>query len=355
MAAIAVSLAGCRPHPRPHSPTVLAPALDTLLLPYATATRAVQFGDRRWAVLAPNDGVVALVDFAAGTVDRLGGARDTTLSHPATLFRAADTVYVGDWGRRQVTLWTPDGRLARTIPTSSFVQGALPRARDGAGHFYVELGPPLPTGAAAGRQDSGTVIRTGATLDRGDTVARLTLPELAEVNDDQGRHLERRIFSGSDAWDALADGSVWVARVRQNRVDWRAPNGTWTAGEPLLDRVLEVTRYDRELFIRNFPPELRSTAQQLPFAPLKPPFEDAFTAADGAVWLVKSRAPTDSAGWVHVVDRGGRLRRDLRVPGQGRTIGASGNAAIVAEPTPTGIRLLRFTLPPLAPEPAHAP
>ena len=126
---------------------------------------------------------------------------------------------------------------------------------------------------------------------------------------DAGRRFERRVFSGTDQWGVLPDGSLWVARVYHNRVDWRARSGTWTAGEPLPDRVLEVTRYDRELFLRKFPPELRSTAERLPFAPVKPPFEAGFTGPAGDVWLEKSRAPADSTRRYHVVDRQGRLLR----------------------------------------------
>jgi hypothetical protein len=141
------------------------------------------------------------------------------------------------------------------------------------------------------------------------------------------------------------DGSLWVARVYENRVDWRDSAGRWTSGEPLPDRVLEVTRYDRELFLRRFPPELRGTAEQLPFAAVKPPFEAALTGADGEVWLEKSRAPIDSSRRYHVVDRQGRLRADIRVPGHGRIIGTTQEAVLVAEPARGGARLLRFPLP----------
>ncbi len=154
-------------------------------------------------------------------------------------------------------------------------------------------------------------------LDRADTLARLAPLDIAEVMGDAGRRFERRVFSGTDQWGARPDGSLWVARVYENRVDWRDPAGKWTRGEPLPDRVLEVTRYDRELFLRRFPPELRSTAEQLPFAAIKPPFEAGLTGAGGEVWLEKSRAPIDSSRRYHVVDRQGRLREEIRVPGHG--------------------------------------
>jgi hypothetical protein len=166
---------------------------------------------------------------------------------------------------------------------------------------------------------------------------------------DAGRRFERRVFGGVDRWGVLADGSVWVARVYDNRVSWRAPNGKWTRGQALPDRVLEVTRYDRELFLQKFPPELRGTAQQLPFAPIKPPFESALTSSDGQVWLEKSRAPADSSRLYHVVDQHGRLARQVRLRGQGRVLAVGPRAVLIAESTPDGTRLKSVALPPAAP------
>jgi hypothetical protein len=170
--------------------------------------------------------------------------------------------------------------------------------------------------------------------------------DLAEIVGDAGRRFERRVFSGSDRWGALADGSVWVARVNDNRVDWRDPDGAWHRGEALPDRVLEVTRYDRELFLRKFPPELRNTAERLPFAAIKPPFEAALAGATGEVWLEKSRAPVDSSRRYHVVDRQGRLRREIRVSGQSRTIAVGDTVLLVSAPARDGAHLLRYAISP---------
>jgi hypothetical protein len=143
-----------------------------------------------------------------------------------------------------------------------------------------------------------------------------------------------------------------VGRVYDNRVDWRDPTGKWHRGDPLPDRVLEVTRYDRELFVRRFPAELRTTAEQLPFAPVKPPFEAGLTSPAGDAWLEKSRAPVDSSRRYQVVDRQGKLRAEVRVPGTGRIVALSPDAALVAEPSRDGIRLLRFDLPAVPAPPA---
>ena len=194
-----------------------------------------------------------------------------------------------------------------------------PRARDSKGNFYLDQSP-LAGPDGSGNRDSAAVLLLDPGFTRADTIARLAPLDIAEVVGDAGRRFERRVFGGVDRWGALPDGSVWVARVYDNRVDWRAPDGKWTRGQALPDRVLEVTRYDRELFLQKFPPELRGTAQQLPFAPIKPPFEAALTSADGQVWLEKSRAPADSSRVYHVVDRRGRLAQEVRLRGQGRVL-----------------------------------
>jgi hypothetical protein len=330
---------------KPSAPVIdLVPHGDTVLTPYSEVAEAAWLGGNRWALVAPSNDAAAVVDFARRTSIPLGGAKSKEFRNPSNLFFANDTVYVGDWGLRRLTLWTPEGRPVRSIPASATVRGSLPRARDSAGQFYLELSPrPGPDGS--GNRDSAAVARVDPDFTRVDTIARLAPLDIAEVVGDAGRRFERRVFSGVDRWGVLPDGSLWVARVYDNRVDWRGRGGTPLRGHPLPDRVLEVTRYDRELFLRKFPPELRTTAQELPFAALKPPFEAALTSPGGEVWLEKSRAPADSSRRYHVVDRRGRLAEEVRIRGQGRIMALGAGTALVAEPTPDGIRLIQLKLP----------
>jgi len=340
----ALVLLGCS-GPKLAAPVVELPnTADTASAPYAEISEGTWLGGDRWAVLAPPDETVGIVDLASRKVTPLGGAKSREIRNPAAVFRQHDTLYVGDWGLRRTTLWTLDGRLVRFVPAADAARGVLPRARDGAGHFYLEMSPrPGPDGS--GNQDSAAVVRTDPGFQHLDTVARLAPLDIAEVVGDAGHRFERRIFSGTDRWGVLPDGSLWIARVYDNRVDWRDPSGRWLRGMALPDRVLEVTRYDRELFLRRFPPELRPTAQQLPFAALKPPFEAGFTAPNGEVWLEKSRAPADSSRRYQVVNRQGHILREIRVPGRGRIVAVGENAVLVAEPAPDATRLLRFAVP----------
>jgi hypothetical protein len=344
-AAIVLALLACGGG-KPAAPvTVLGSPTDSVVTPVGEVSKAAWLGGERWAVLAPGNDAVAIADLGTHEVHRLGGRGAEEIRNPATLFRGGDTLFVGDWALRRTTLWTLQGKAVGAIPASDAVRGSLPLARDEAGRFYYELSPrPGPDGV--GNRDSGDVVRTDSENGKPDTVARLAPADLAEVTGDAGRRFERRVFSGSDRWGALPDGAIWVARVYENRVQWRDRDGAWHKGEALPDRVLEVTRYDRELFLRKFPPELRSTAEQLPFAAIKPPFEAGLSGTGGDVWLEKSRAPADSTRRYHVVDRAGHLAREIQIRGQGRIVAVGKAEVLVAAPGRDGTHLLTFAVPP---------
>jgi hypothetical protein len=333
-------------NPTPPAPVVeLTAGPDTVSTGYAEIVDGEWLGGDRWAVVAPLDVTVGIVNLDRRDVAPLGGEGTKEIRNPSILFLVADTLHVGDWGLRRLSLWTRDGRLVRAIPAPDVIRGALPQARDATGRWYAEL-QPAPGRDGSGNRDSASVVATSPAFERMDTVARLAPLDLAEVMGDAGRRFEQRALSGEDYWGVLPDGSVWVARVFENRVDWRSSDGEWEDGDALPDRVLEVTQYDRELFYRKFPPELRATAERLPFAAVKPPFEAGFTSPAGTVWLEKSRAPADSARRYHEVDRDGGLIREIRVPGPGRIVAVGAEEVLVAERVTDGTRFIGFAVPP---------
>ncbi len=346
LSALTLALAplGCG-QPRAPLPVVdLRATGDTLQLSFLEVPEAASVSENRWALVAPSEQQVAIADFATRKVVSLGSVKSGEYRQPFSLFRFADSLYVGDWGMQRMTVWTLTGKLTHSIAAFAPLRGALPRARDADGQFYLELSPrPGPDGS--GNRDSAVIVRTSLDLTRVDTVARLAPLDLAEVVGDAGRRFERRILSGTDHWGVLPDGTLWIARVYHNRVDWMGRGGALVRGEPLPDRVLTVTEADHELFLRRFPEDLRGPAEKLPFAVVKPPFEDAHAAPDGTVWLEKSRAIGDSVRSYQVVNRGGKLLREVRHPGHGHVLALTAAAALVAEPTAQGVRLLQYRIP----------
>ncbi len=324
------------------------PTLRSIFVPFTIVTQATWLGDARWAVLAPDEDLVALVDFAEGSVDTLGGRRHSVYHNPLTLFAANDMLYVSDWGFRRVTAWDQSGRLLDSFPAFANLRGALPQAGDGAGQFYAKLPPP----GRASIHDSAAVVRTTPDRQSGDTVAMLAPLDIVEIQGDRGIRFERRIMSGEDAWGVRANGAVWVARVGQNRVTWFTPDGRIQDGPLLPDRLLPVSQIDRDQFLQEFPQALRSTARRLPFAAIKPAFVAGFTAADGDVWLERSRAAADTMQQYQVIDSTGQLVAAVHVPGWGRLRAAGMGTALVAEPSDGRTLLLEFEVPAPRPEPA---
>src|SRR5215208_6696336 len=96
---------------RPPAPVVtLAPPADTVQTELAEVTAAVWLGGERWALLAPTDAQVILADVGARSLRPLPADGGKRLRNPSTLFRAKDTLYVGDWGLRQTSHWTLEGK-----------------------------------------------------------------------------------------------------------------------------------------------------------------------------------------------------------------------------------------------------
>jgi hypothetical protein len=318
---------------------------DTLTVPYTYIGNAAWLGGTRWAFLAPNERKVVLADAATRSTRILGADNPGAYAEPFMVFRAGDSLYVGDWGKRAMTVWSIEGAFGRSIPTSSFVRGAFPLARDGSGRFYSQVYPP-PGPDGSGNRDSSYIVRMAADFSRADTVGRLAPQDIAEVFGDAGRRFEPRALSGRDIWGVFADGTLWIARVNQNRIDRRLPDGKWSEGDPLPDRVLQVLPQDRERFLETFPEELRTTAEKVPFAIIKPPFEEAYAGPDQRVWLVKSYSLADSTRIVQVVSPEGKLLQQLEYRGFGRMVGVDGTVGIVADVFDKGHRLLIYRLPP---------
>jgi hypothetical protein len=343
---LGAGLAACTAPSQPPAPIVtLSPARDTVRTTDTDLSDAVWLGGDRWALLAPAAKVVRIVDFAAHTTKPLGRP-GTDYAEPFALFRVGDTLYVNDWGKRRVTFWTLAGGLVGTLDAPDALRGALPRDRDSTGAWYAELRP-FPGRDGSGNLDSGAVVRWagGATID---TVVGLAPFGVEKVAREGAPRYERTVFGGEDRWGVERDGSIWIARVRENLLQRCGPaRGACRSGPALRDRVLEVTLQDREYFLQGYPEDQRTLARTVPFAIVKPPFDEAFTDRAGAVFLEKSRALTDSVRGYAMLAPNGIARQELRLPNAQRILGAGGGHLLAIDPLipGPGHRVLRYVLP----------
>jgi hypothetical protein len=341
---LALGLAACTP-PKPPAPTItLAATPDTVIVPVVEVTKAAARSDGKWAVLALLEDQLQLADFAGKSVAPFPGITKTEVPHPISLIGIGDTIIVGDWGLRRFTEWSPTGQRLAAWPAPDSLQGALPKARDAAGQWYFELWPD-PQADGSGLIDSGAVVRADPQLSHFDTLARLAPPELVKMSGVNGQHYQRRSMGGDDAWGVLPDGTLWVARVFQNQIEWHHPGVKAVERSPQLpDLVLTVSDMDREIYVRRFPEDQRQTAREVPNAPVKPPFEHVFATPDGRFWLAKSDTALARLRHFQVVDKTGVLV-NVALPTYGFALGVDGNYILMGEEFPGGIRLLRFPVP----------
>jgi hypothetical protein len=189
------------------------------------------------------------------------------------------------------------------------------------------------------------VVRADAQLSRFDTLARLAPPDLVKVSGVDGMHYQRRSMGGNDAWGVLPDGTLWLARVFQNQIEWRHPGVKTVVRSPRLpDLVLTVSEMDHEIYVRRFPEGQRQTAREVPNSPVKPPFEHVFAAPDGRLWLAKSDTALARLRHFQVVDSTGVLI-NVAVPTYGFALAVNADYILMGEEFPGGIRLLRFRVP----------
>lgn len=338
-------MAACgRPAPPPVTITV-APSSDTLVVPVVDAGAVVARPDGWYVVLGPIENKLFVADFSAHTVTPYPGITPADVPHPVTLFGVGDSIVVGDWGLKRFTEWTPVGQRLAAWPAPDALQGALPRARDAAGQWYFQV-MPNPKDDGSGLLDSGVVVRADPQLTRFDTLAKLAPGELVKVGGVSGARYQRRTMGGDDAWGVEPDGTLWLARVFQNRIEWRRPGSKKVERSKMFpDMVLTMSEMDRELFVRRFPEDQQETARELPNAPVKPPFEHVFVAANNRMWLAKSDTALAPVRHLQVVDKDGVLF-NIYVPSRGQLRAVDANYLLMAEEFPGGIRLIRYPVPP---------
>jgi hypothetical protein len=281
-------------------------------------SNVIELHDGRIAFAETRERLFLRGDLRTGKLDTIGTRVDTVSPGAApSVYKlpgwvahlAGDTIALVDFAALRTTLWTEAGQPVKTLSLPP-VGGATPvLAYDQSGFGYKADYQAIVGGGEPGRTlrpDSVAILRFELASGRVDTVASLAAPEYGDAVFGEQTQEVAKIFGPNDAFGVLPDGRVWVARARENRVDWRGPGGVWIRGRPRDYTKVPVTEADKQRVIarireqgkgRGLPDTLRL---EWPFAENKPPFEAGSTSPAGDVWLQQAR-PLDAPEAVYDV------------------------------------------------------
>jgi hypothetical protein len=313
---------------------------------FAQLSNVVELHDGRVAFADTKAKLFLTADLKTGKVDTLGTQVDSLIPDaPPEQYKfpgwvshlGSDTIALVDFSGLRTTLWSESGKPLGVLPIMA-VAGRTPvLIYDTVGNGYKVDYQSILGGAEPGntvRPDSVAVLRIALKSGKVDTVAYLASPEYGDARFGEQVQQAAKVFAPNDFFGVLPNGTAWLARGHENRVDWREPSGTWTRGasheyarQPVTqadrDRVLAQVRENGKQF--GMPQDL---AIEYPFADSKPPFDFALGRPNGEVWLQRPRAEQDAPLTYDVFDRHGTWQRAVQFP-KGASLAGFGAAGSV--------------------------
>jgi hypothetical protein len=244
-----------------------------------------------------------------------------------------DTIGLVDYALERTSLWSEQGKFLTVLRIWPLGGTNPPLNYDTLGNVYKADYRSILGGLEPGRAyavDSAPVLRYGLEDSTADTVARLRIPQVGQGKFGEEIKQVAVIFSPNDLFGVTPDGSIWVARATTNSLDWRAPSGTWTTGQPFPYEKIRVTKEDKDRFMDAAHRSGLPTALDIryPFADFKPPFALAVGSPDHQVWLQRSRLVDDSIPVYDVMGGNGQRLRVVELPA-GATVAGFGDKGAV--------------------------
>ena len=315
---------------------------------FGMLSNVVELRDGKVVFADTRDKLFLRADLKSGRVDTLGRRVDSLApGAPAGDYKfpgwvallAADTLALVDFSAIRTTRWDGNGRPIDVLPLKD-VSGNTPvLLYDTVGYGYKIDYQAVLGGGDPGRSvlpDSIPVLRVHLKGGKVDTVAKLAAPEFGDATFGEQVQQAAKVFAPNDHFGVLPDGTAWVARGHENRVDWRAPDGTWRKGQTREYTKLPVTQADKDRVLV----QVREQGKQFgmpqdlqidyPFAESKPPFDFALANPSGEVWLQRPRAKEESPLVYDIVDRQGKWRREVAFPAGATLAGFGRNGAVYA-------------------------
>jgi hypothetical protein len=319
-----------------------------LPMAFAQLSNVVELGDGRVAFADTKQKLFFLADLKSGKLDTLGTRVDSLRRDaPPSQYKfpgwvahlRGDTLALVDFSAQRTTLWNEKGRPLSLLPIAPVSGDAPVLLYDTVGHGYKIDYQAVLGGGEPGRNfrpDSVPVLRIGLKVGAVDTVANLAAPEYGDATFGDQVQEAAKVFAPNDFFGVMPNGTAWVARGRENRVDWRAPDGQWTMGTSHEYTKLPVTQEDRDRVLAQvrehgkaygMPQNLRV---EYPFAETKPPFDLALGRPNGEVWLQRPRAHDDDQFTYDVFNKKGVWQREVVLPRGSSLAGFGANGAVYA-------------------------
>ena len=312
------------------------------------------------------DKVVQLIDFAGGSVTKVGreGNGPGEYALPIALAGLPDgSTLVHDILNRRFLIIGPDGKpggfleLPRPPAANNGSGGNGPvifggiqqvRGVDNQGRLYFRGSPFTATGGSA---DSVPLLRWDRVKPSMDTVAFLKLPPNSASRSGNGNQFQVRIgnnirWTPAENWDVSGDGSIARVIPSPYRVLWLTGRGAPVSGPVVPYTPIKVTDADKQEVIeaqkKNANQGIRisigggggggggpSPNLQLPppeFADTKPPFDGAagnsvLATPEGEVWVLRTRVFGDKVPTYDVFDRSGTLAKKVTLNPNSRVVG----------------------------------
>jgi hypothetical protein len=315
---------------------------------FAQLSNVVELRDGRVAFADTRAKLFLAADLETGKLDTLGTRVDSLIRNaPAEQYKfpgwvahlGGDTVALVDFSWLRTTLWNESGKSLGVLPIAEVAGTAPVLVYDTVGHGYkvdyqAALGGAEPGHPA--RPDSVPVLRIVLSTGKVDTVANLTSPEYGEAMFGEQMQQAVKVFAPNDFFGVLPNGTAWLARGHQNRVDWRAPDGPWTRGKTHEYTKSPVTQADRDRVLAQVKEQGKQFGMpqdltiQYPFADTKPPFDFALGRPSGEVWLQRPRTQEDAPLTYDVFSRQGNWQRSIEFPKGASLAGFGPKGAVYA-------------------------
>ena len=342
--------------------------------PFTSVAGLRELSDGRILIADRTEKHVSFIDFATGSMRQIGrvGEGPGEYQSPGGLVALPhDYTLLLDLANLRLSRIAPDGKLEMESWPMLSPNGLMrPSAADAQGRlFYSASGGmrmALGGGGASTPPDSLPIIRWDPATDVTDTVGMFYSPSATSrgggnISLSTGRSgrislagFRQQPFSPRDAWAALPDGGVAVARATTYRMDWYR-NGVSTPGPTIEYDPIRINRAEKEAWADRQANQTatfvaigggggggggrsgatfevpRPDLDEIDFPDYKPPFPVSGVRAtpDGMIWVQRYQRHNEERELFDVFNGRGELVKQVWLPAGRRLVGF-GNGVLYA-------------------------